>query len=207
MWRNPACVSMLVCMVFLTGACNTVPFQNKPLAHYTQQAGYRYTGIAPGDDNSDSLCVIVTFSGGGTRAAAFSFGVLEKLRDTEIVWEGKQRRLLDEVDIISSVSGGSLPSAYYGLFGDRIFEDFPDKVLYRNIQGNIVESGECLSILNIILAGVRYFDIHYSAPPHDFITAFSMILSIPSSSIPMIPITSIVASRISARMLFLASII
>ncbi|HOC69151.1 MAG TPA: patatin-like phospholipase family protein [Candidatus Hydrogenedentes bacterium] len=138
MWRNPACVSMLVCMVFLTGACNTVPFQNKPLAHYTQQAGYRYTGIAPGDDNSDSLCVIVTFSGGGTRAAAFSFGVLEKLRDTEIVWEGKQRRLLDEVDIISSVSGGSLPSAYYGLFGDRIFEDFPDKVLYRNIQGNIV---------------------------------------------------------------------
>jgi len=139
MWRKPLRVSMLVCVVLFIGGCNTIPPQNEPMEHFTQDAGYRYKSIAPGTNNSDSLCVILTFSGGGTRAAAFSFGVLEKLRDTEIVWEGKRRRLLDELDIISSVSGGSLPAAYYGLFGERIFEDFPDKVLYRDIQGNIVK--------------------------------------------------------------------
>lgn len=138
MSRKQVWSSILACIVIASSGCNTLPLQNKPMEQYAKDSGYRYANIAPAENNSDSLCVILTFSGGGTRAAAFSFGVLEKLRDTEIVWEGKRRSLLDEVDIISSVSGGSLPAAYYGLFGERIFEDFPDKVLYRNIQGNIV---------------------------------------------------------------------
>lgn len=125
-------------MVALQG-CRTLPYQNKPLAHYDPSAGYRYANLAPGENNSNSLTVLMTFSGGGTRAASFAYGVLEKLRDTNIVWEGQPRRFLDEIDIISSVSGGSLPCAYYGLYGDKIFEDFPDKVLYRNIQGGMVK--------------------------------------------------------------------
>ncbi|UCG12866.1 MAG: patatin-like phospholipase family protein, partial [Deltaproteobacteria bacterium] len=56
--------------------------------------------------NSDELLVYLTFSGGGTRAAALSYGVLEELRDTEITISSRKRRLLDEVDAISSVSGG-----------------------------------------------------------------------------------------------------
>ena len=73
---------------------------------------------------TDDILLALTFSGGGTRAAAFSYGVLEGLADTTIVVNGKKRRLLDELDAISSVSGGSFTAAYYGLFGDRIFEDF-----------------------------------------------------------------------------------
>ena len=65
----------------------------------------------------------MTFSGGGTRSAALSYGVLEHLRDTPITIHNKKRRLLDEVDLISSVSGGSFTSAYFGLFGDRVFKD------------------------------------------------------------------------------------
>jgi NTE family protein len=42
--------------------------------------------------------------------------------------------MLKEVDIISSVSGGSFTSAYYGLYGDRLFEDYKDRFLYRNVQ-------------------------------------------------------------------------
>ena len=52
-----------------------------------------------------------------------------------MVIDGKKRRLLDEVDGISSVSGGSFTAGYYGLFGDRIFEDFETKFLKKNIQG------------------------------------------------------------------------
>lgn len=129
---------IMTAMAILIQGCNTIPLRNAPLEHFTEGGGYRYQNIAPAPSNSDSLTVLMTFSGGGTRAAAFSYGVLEKLRDTEIVWEGQRRRLLDEVDVISSVSGGSLPAAYYALFGDQIFEQFPEKVLYRDIQGDII---------------------------------------------------------------------
>ncbi len=83
---------------------------------------------------SDTLGVLLAFSGGGTRAAAFAYGVLEVLADTEIAWEGRKNHLIDEVDTISSVSGGSFTAAYYGLFGDRIFDDFETKFLYKDVQ-------------------------------------------------------------------------
>lgn len=87
------------------------------------------------EENSNGLFVCLAFSGGGTRAAALSYGVLERLRDTKIVWKGKAKRLLDEVDCISSVSGGSFTAAYYALFGERIFAEFPDEFLYADVQG------------------------------------------------------------------------
>ncbi len=82
--------------------------------------------------------VVLAFSGGGTRAAAFSYGVLEKLRDTDVPSGGQSTRLLDLVDVITSVSGGSYTAAYYGLFGDRIFDDFRSRFLYRNWQGELL---------------------------------------------------------------------
>jgi NTE family protein len=86
----------------------------------------------------DDLLVMLTFSGGGTRAAAFSYGVLEALRDTEVSIHGRKKRMLDEVDWISGVSGGSFTAAYYGLFGDRIFEDFESRFLKKDIQGDLI---------------------------------------------------------------------
>jgi len=88
-------------------------------------------------ERSEELLLILTFSGGGTRAAGFSYGILEALADTEIMIDGKRRRLVDEIDVISSVSGGSFTAAYFGLFGDRIFEDFETKFLKFNVQGEL----------------------------------------------------------------------
>lgn len=90
-----------------------------------------------GETRSDSLLVGLAFSGGGTRAAAFAYGVLETMAEVTVRWEGRELRLLDEIDTISSVSGGSFTAAYYGLFGDRIFEDYADKFLYRDVQGKL----------------------------------------------------------------------
>jgi NTE family protein len=91
-----------------------------------------------GSQNAGDISFILAFSGGGTRAAALAYGVLEELRDTTVLIDGRPRRLLDEVDVISSVSGGSFTSAYYGLNGDRIFEDFEDVFLRRNVQGQLI---------------------------------------------------------------------
>jgi len=89
------------------------------------------------EKREDEILFFVTFSGGGTRAAALSYGVLEALADTSINLNGQQGRLLDEIDLISSVSGGSFTSAYYGLFGDQIFEDFEKRFLKHNIQRDL----------------------------------------------------------------------
>ena len=112
---------------------------NQPLKQADPQAGYRGRNLI-NPERDDQLLLLLTFSGGGTRAAAFSYGVLETLRDTTVSIRGRQRRLLDEVDWISGVSGGSFTAAYYGLFRDRIFEDFESKFLKKDIQGDIVHS-------------------------------------------------------------------
>ena len=80
---------------------------------------------------------MLTFSGGGTRAAALAYGVLEVLRATPIVWEGERRSLLDEVDVISAVSGGSFTAAYYALKRERAFADFESAFLKRDVEADL----------------------------------------------------------------------
>lgn len=123
-------------VALVAAGCAHYPL-NEPLKEVDPEGGYRakYMGT-PG--NSENLLLYLTFSGGGTRAAALSYGVLEELRKTEVVIDGRKRRLLDEVDGISSVSGGSFTAGYYGLFGDRIFSDFETKFLNKNIQGALI---------------------------------------------------------------------
>lgn len=53
---------------------------------------------------------------------------------------GQSRRLLDEVDVITVVSGGSFTAAYYGLFGERLFTDFAQQFLYKDIQSEMISA-------------------------------------------------------------------
>jgi len=129
-------ISILVYVAVIVVGCAHYPV-NQPIKEYRPGTGYTMSQMKP-PENSDSLLLLLTFSGGGTRAAALAYGVLEELRKTEVVIDGRTRRLLDEVDWISSVSGGSFTAGYYGLFGDRIFEDFESKFLKKNIQGGLI---------------------------------------------------------------------
>ncbi|MFW2374229.1 MAG: patatin-like phospholipase family protein [Gammaproteobacteria bacterium] len=128
----------LLSVVFLTSCASYQ--KNVELEQYNPNIGYRYNVVEKMDnkENSDSLFVVVTFSGGGTRAAALAYGVLQQLRDTRIVWDGQKKRLLDEVDIISSVSGGSFTSAYYGLNRDAIFNgDYEKNYLKHDVEKDL----------------------------------------------------------------------
>lgn len=128
----------LLALLLLLASCASFTPGNPPLKQYAPDQGYRFERLERGD-NSDQLFVIVTFSGGGTRAAALAYGVLEALRDTTIEWQGRKVSLLDEVDVISSISGGSFPAAYYALRGKQIFEEFPEKFLYRPVQTDLIK--------------------------------------------------------------------
>ena len=100
---------VIVCFlaaVALAG-CASRPI-NEPIAQVDPKAGYRpYLLIPKRQNNHLQTLFVLSFSGGGTRAAAFSYGVLEELRRTEIVVDGQRRRLIDEVDMITGVSGGA----------------------------------------------------------------------------------------------------
>lgn len=88
----------------------------------------------------DDLMVALFFSGGGTRAASFSYGVLRELAATQIKTPTRQYRLLDKVRAISAVSGGSFTAAYYCLYHDRIFSEFEDGFLKRNITAGLTKA-------------------------------------------------------------------
>lgn len=88
--------------------------------------------------NSDSLFVVMSVSGGGYRAAALGYGVLAALRDTTIEWEGVEKPLLDELDAITGVSGGSLLVGYYMSYGKEIFKHFENDVLQQDLQSDLL---------------------------------------------------------------------
>lgn len=108
---------------------------NQPLLP-ASRGGYVFANHLP-KHNSRENFVVLAFSGGGTRSAAFTYGLLEKLRDTRVSIDGESRSLLSEVDVISSVSGGSYTAAYYGLFGERIFKDFEPVFLRKDVEGEL----------------------------------------------------------------------
>ena len=64
--------------------------------------------------------------------------MLEELRKTEVGPPGHERRLLDDVGLISSVSGGSFTAAYYALRGERIFTEFESRFLKQQVQTGLL---------------------------------------------------------------------
>ena len=118
-------------------ACGSTPTREKPLKEVVPLTA---PVLAPGvEANSDKLFVVVTFSGGGKRAAAFSYGVLETLRDMEVTTRsGRHIRALDTVDVITGISGGSFTALAFGLYGDKLFDVYETAFLKRDVQGELI---------------------------------------------------------------------
>jgi NTE family protein len=130
-------VHLMLCFVVVLAlaACASRPI-NTPITQVDPTSGYRPHLLIPKRQNNDlHTLFVLSFSGGGTRAAAFSYGVLKELRRTEITVDGKHRRLIDEVDVITGVSGGSFTALAYALYGDRLFLEYEGRFLKRNVQG------------------------------------------------------------------------
>jgi NTE family protein len=126
-----------ILLATLVCGCGSIyPPVNEPISVVDEVGGYRATTPGQSQVRGDHF-IVLAFSGGGTRASALSYGVMQELRDTTIARGGKKIGLLNEVDTISSVSGGSFTAAYYGVFGDRLFEDFEPDFLRQNVQSTL----------------------------------------------------------------------
>jgi predicted acylesterase/phospholipase RssA len=122
--------------------CATVAPVNVPVGRVEPETGYRIAkllGRHRGPANNPDALVFLAFSGGGTRAAALSYGVLEELRRTPIMVKGHQHSMLDEVDLVAGVSGGSFTALAYALYGERLFDEYQDRFLKRNVQGGLIQ--------------------------------------------------------------------
>lgn len=100
--------------ILLLGACATSPAPiNSP--RFTPEAAVHHIS-QPGED-----VLVLAFSGGGARAAAFQLGVLQELRATH---GADNRPLTEHVGFATAVSGGAILSAYYALHGDDGLDSF-----------------------------------------------------------------------------------
>ncbi len=104
---------------------------NVPLAEGASEALPALDMPTTGED----LLVGLAFSGGGTRAAAFAFGVLQEM--DQIQTPRHRGSMLDTIDFVSGVSGGSVTAAYFGLRKRDALVDFRERFLIRNAEENI----------------------------------------------------------------------
>lgn len=125
----------------LLSACSTTrPWSNEPLA---ARESVVYDGRAQLVDSSRNpdLLVVASFSGGGSRAAAFAHAVLAELRRETFLWHGRPTNLASEIDVVAGVSGGSVAAAHLALHGiDESLRRFPQEFLAVDFQGQLIRS-------------------------------------------------------------------
>ena len=108
--RHPIrCVLFLLALAGAAGC--SYPIRNEAIGS-GNRSQYKWTD--PGPNSLSDTLVIVTASGGGTRAAALSMAVLKTMDQVRLA-SGKS--LADEIDIVSSVSGGSVTAGYFAMTG------------------------------------------------------------------------------------------
>lgn len=128
----------LLLLPLLVGCATYATIENPPLTSAAAAAPGYDMGRVEVEGRRDDITLALAFSGGGSRAAALAYGVLLELRDTRIGAQN-ERRLLDEVDAISAVSGGSFLAAYYGLHGEDTFSDFEPGFLRRDLSADLLQ--------------------------------------------------------------------
>ena len=114
-------------VVLLLAASCAYPTRNQEASRIDERYGYRWNALTPSD--LDGTLVIVTASGGGTRATALALSVLHGLDDVQL---SNGKTLAQEIDVISSVSGGSVAAGYFALQGRAGFNTLEHDFIRRN---------------------------------------------------------------------------
>jgi NTE family protein len=119
-------------------ACSTAHYPiNPPLQRVDTNTGYRAPRIFASEPN-DRFFMHMSVSGGGARAAALGFGTMEALRDTRVRWDGRDKALIDKLDMLVGVSGGSMLVGHYALNGVAGLARFETDFLQAPLQTDLI---------------------------------------------------------------------
>jgi NTE family protein len=148
-WASASLVTL--CTLAVTGCASVYNLPaNQPLLSPVTVADMARMDASYDND----VLLMLSFSGGGTRAAAFSFGVLQEL-DRMRSGPKSPKSLLDRVDFVSGVSGGSITAAYYGLKKRAALKDFRERFLLRNAEEKLNTSVSLANIGRALGGGVN----------------------------------------------------
>ena len=154
MIRSLSRMAMLAALLSSLGGC-AVDIENAPINVPMSPPPSEPAPRPPSPRADETLAVGVAFSGGGTRAAAFSFGVLKQIAATEVPVQTGGPTLLDHLDFISGVSGGSITAAYFGYRGPDALSDFREKFLVQDLEGSLYTSITLGNLLRALAGGVN----------------------------------------------------
>ena len=133
----------------LLTSCTTINFSPiKTINHIDTQQSYRVLRELEKSYDDGNL-IILMFSGGGTRAAALAYGVLEELNRQTITINSAKANFLEKVDLVFGVSGGAVLATYFALHGKNTIPSFYANFLKQNFQKQVIkEIFSSLSRLN-----------------------------------------------------------
>ncbi len=127
----------VVCLVLVAG-CATRPI-NQPITQTDPTAGYRFEVRQEHARDKDNLSGSRVLRQRHAPRPRFRTAFSSSSRRTYVIGpRGNRVRLLDEVDVISGISGGSFTALAYGLYGEKLFDDYEQAFLKRNVQGEII---------------------------------------------------------------------
>jgi NTE family protein len=155
--RRASAATFLVCLgaaLFLTG-CEGFGIRNAPINSalidspaLAASPGIGATGDPAIEANAETA-IGLSFSGGGTRASAFAFGVLQELAKTEeTARDGSRHPLIERVSLVSGVSGGSVTAATFALYGRDMLSDFRKRFLVQDVEASLNTS---VNVTNLVL--------------------------------------------------------
>jgi hypothetical protein len=78
------CLAWILAGAIVLVGCDAQRPANAPIATQDFTKGYRLQRVKADPDNPGDVLVILTLSGGGTRAAALAYGTMEALRDVKL---------------------------------------------------------------------------------------------------------------------------
>lgn len=141
------------------GSAVTYPFRNGLFARlweYDNDSGQPWRTLEDdrGRDFGNEL-VGLAVSGGGSRSAYFLASVLDRLRDVPVSAAdgGTATNLLDEIDFVSSVSGGSLAATYYTLLRPDTSDRVEMDAFFRRFRDDMRLNFEMRSVGRTLLMG------------------------------------------------------
>ena len=132
--------TVLPCLLAaVLSACSLVQYSPVPtIDHIDPDHGYRSRNHVT-DAHNDENMIFLLFSGGGSRAAALGYGVLENFYHQRIKPTASGDTLLDNIDVVSGVSGGSVLAAYFSLHGRDTVPKFENEFLKRDFQQELID--------------------------------------------------------------------